>query len=274
PLDFIKVFLNTGKNDYGASPHSHWHYITYGFSDLHGDGRVHDFSGRGQPSGYGFELTFRLKKEEDEKNPPYWPVMLLNDLSLYVFNTDTALSAFDHIPWYESLDEVTKYKPTNPDIIPCPSNSAINHMIIVQEPQIPDLDTPNGTVHFLQVVGVLSEEFRYARSWKACGIIGELLKHPQVGPLMLTDMRRKVSVFDLNPRLVVDILKRIESEGSVLGRVITHISWREIKEEDDTGLAKDVENLKIDDTHEYYNMKSVHLEFDASSGELLPLMVK
>lgn len=61
PLDYISMYANAGQPESGVSPH--WHYVTFGLSDLHGDGRVHDFSGVDGPSGYGFELTFRLKRE-------------------------------------------------------------------------------------------------------------------------------------------------------------------------------------------------------------------
>lgn len=39
------------------------------------------------PSGFGFELTFRLKKMEEEQSPPMWPTTLLNKLAAYVFHT-------------------------------------------------------------------------------------------------------------------------------------------------------------------------------------------
>lgn len=39
------------------------------------------------PSGYGFELTFRLKREPGETNPPTWPATLMQALARYVFQT-------------------------------------------------------------------------------------------------------------------------------------------------------------------------------------------
>ena len=41
PLDYISMYSNSGDPDRGVPPH--WHYVTYGFSDLHGDGRVHPY---------------------------------------------------------------------------------------------------------------------------------------------------------------------------------------------------------------------------------------
>ena len=39
------------------------------------------------PSGFGFELTFRLKKQAGESSPPSWPAELLQCLARYVFQT-------------------------------------------------------------------------------------------------------------------------------------------------------------------------------------------
>lgn len=39
------------------------------------------------PSGFGFELTFRLKREPGETNPPTWPATLMQALARYVFQT-------------------------------------------------------------------------------------------------------------------------------------------------------------------------------------------
>ena len=45
------------------------------------------YTGRGGLSGFGFELTFRLKKAEADTAPPMWPTTLLNKLAAYVFHT-------------------------------------------------------------------------------------------------------------------------------------------------------------------------------------------
>ncbi len=38
-------------------------------------------------SGFGFELTLRLKKEPGSTTPPTWPTVLMNSLARYVFRT-------------------------------------------------------------------------------------------------------------------------------------------------------------------------------------------
>jgi len=38
-------------------------------------------------SGFGFELTFRLRREPGETAPPTWPATLLQALARYVFQS-------------------------------------------------------------------------------------------------------------------------------------------------------------------------------------------
>lgn len=61
--------------------------FSFGCSDLHGDGRVHEQTGPEGPSGFGFELTMRLKREEGEKSPPTWPAAIMQALAKYVFQS-------------------------------------------------------------------------------------------------------------------------------------------------------------------------------------------
>ncbi len=40
PLDYISMYSNPGNPEHNVP--AHWHYISFGLSDLHGDGRVHE----------------------------------------------------------------------------------------------------------------------------------------------------------------------------------------------------------------------------------------
>lgn len=81
------MYSNAGN--LGIHVPAHWHYVSFGLSDLHGDGRVHDvpLGAPQNPSGFGFELTFRLKREPGETAPPTWPATLMQALAKYVFNS-------------------------------------------------------------------------------------------------------------------------------------------------------------------------------------------
>ncbi|CAH2215972.1 jg10270 [Pararge aegeria aegeria] len=133
PLDYISMYWNPGKPDENIP--SHWHYVSFGLSDLHGDGRVHP-----EPdpiercSGYGLELTFRLASEARE--PPLWPAALLQQLARYIFTTGNKFCAGDHVSWHAALDG---------------SESRVRHLLVADDPQLASADTPHGTVTFLQV---------------------------------------------------------------------------------------------------------------------------
>lgn len=57
------------------------------------------------PSGFGFELTFRIRRDPSEINPPTWPAHLLQSLARYVFYSQAQLMPGDHIPWPTALDK-------------------------------------------------------------------------------------------------------------------------------------------------------------------------
>ena len=46
------------------------------------------------PSGFGFELTFRLKRGPSESSPPTWPAELMQNLARYVFHSGMFTRSF------------------------------------------------------------------------------------------------------------------------------------------------------------------------------------
>lgn len=52
---------------------------------------MHEKKSENDKSGFGFELTFRLKREAGELNPPAWPARLMQALAKYVFCTGISL---------------------------------------------------------------------------------------------------------------------------------------------------------------------------------------
>ncbi|XP_064600210.1 suppressor of fused homolog [Liolophura sinensis] len=238
PLDYISMYANPGDTDRGIPPH--WHYISFGLSDLHGDGRVHDphyrgSSGNEGPSGFGFELTFRLRREPNESNPPTWPAALMQALSRYVFQSDNTLCSGDHVSWHAPLDG---------------SESRVQHMLMTEDAQLQPVLSPFGTVTFVQIVGVCEEELKAAQHWNGPGVI-ELLRSTPVagGPWLITDMRRGETIFETDPSLQERVDSGIEQEGSNLSGVSSRCSWEETGDSDNLhpGLhEEDKENKFID----------------------------
>ncbi|KAK3611658.1 hypothetical protein CHS0354_012028 [Potamilus streckersoni] len=227
PLDYISMYANLGEPDRGIPPH--WHYISFGLSDLHGDGRVHESNGTDGPSGFGFELTFRLKREPGETNPPTWPATLMQALARYVFQTDNAIYAGDHVPWHMPLDG---------------SESRIQHMLMAEDAQLLPITTPFGFVNFVQIVGVCAEELNAAQHWNGPGVIELIRTIPSAGgPWLISDMRRGETIFEIDPSLQEKVDRGIEVEGSNLSGVNSRCSWEEPGEgEHDNYYEDDKEN--------------------------------
>ncbi|XP_041368591.1 suppressor of fused homolog [Gigantopelta aegis] len=228
PLDYISMYSNPGDDQRNIPPH--WHYISFGLSDLHGDGRVHESSNNNDgPSGFGFELTFRLRREPGETNPPTWPAALMQSLARYVFQSENVLCSGDHVSWHTPLDG---------------SESRVQHMLMTEDVQLQPITTSFGVVNFVQIVGVCSEELKAAQHWNGPGVI-ELLRSKAVagGAWLVTDMRRGETVFEMDPTLQDRVDHGIETEGSNLSGVSSKCSWEELgdPERDD-----DKENRYID----------------------------
>lgn len=211
PLDYVSMYSNPGDEEKGIPPH--WHYISFGLSDLHGDGRVHEISGSDTPSGFGFELTFRLKREAEETAPPTWPAAIMQALAKYVFQSENILCAGDHVSWHCPLDN---------------SESRIQHMLMTEDPQLGTVMTPFGPVNFVQIVGVCGEELMAAQRWNGPGVI-DLMKNIEGAgsPWLVTDMRRGESMFDLDLNVQEAVDKGIEVDGSNLSGVSARCTWSE-----------------------------------------------
>ncbi|XP_005099431.1 suppressor of fused homolog isoform X2 [Aplysia californica] len=211
PLDYISMYANPGDPDRNIPPH--WHYISFGLSDLHGDCRLYELGCSDGPSGFGFELTFRLKREPGESNPPTWPAALMQALARYVFQSENVLCSGDHVSWHTPLDG---------------SESRIQHMLMTEDTQLQPTSSVLGMVNFIQIVGVCGEELKAAQRWNGPGIIELLRCKPSAGgPWLVTDMRRGETIFELDPQLKERVDQGIEQEGSNLSGVSAWCSWDE-----------------------------------------------
>ncbi|XP_015203321.2 suppressor of fused homolog isoform X3 [Lepisosteus oculatus] len=222
PLDYISMYRNVGCP--AQNIQEHWHYISFGLSDLYGDNRVHEFTGQDGASGFGFELTFRLKREAGETAPPTWPAELMQGLARYVFQSENTFCSGDHVSWHSPLDN---------------SESRIQHMLLTEDPQLQPVQTPFGVITFLQIVGVCTEELQAAQQWNGQGIL-DLLRGVSVagGPWLITDMRRGETIFDIDPHLQERVDKGIETDGSNLSGVSAKCAWDDLsrppEDEDDS----------------------------------------
>lgn len=167
PLDGISAYRR-------AAPRPHWHVVTYGFSDLY-DKETAD----PERSGYGFELSFRLADDAlatagDEAEPPGWVIGFLQNLARYVFGSGNVFEAghYMHLNGPIALGHDT----------------AIHSIAFARDPELPPIDTPNGRVEFLQVVGITLDEEQAFKRWTTLRALDVLA--PSL-PLFVTDLERR-----------------------------------------------------------------------------------
>uniref|UniRef100_A0A8C2QAH0 Suppressor of fused homolog n=1 Tax=Cyprinus carpio TaxID=7962 RepID=A0A8C2QAH0_CYPCA len=217
PLDYISMYRNVGCP--GQDVPEHWHYVSLGL--------ISAFDGLNFSCtlGFGFELTFRLKREAGETAPPTWPAELMQGLARYVFQSENTFCSGDHISWHSPLDN---------------SESRIQHMLLTEDPQMQPVQTPFGHISFLQIVGVCTEELQAAQQWNGQGIL-DLLRgvHIAGGPWLITDMRRGETIFEIDPHLQQErVDKGIETDGSNLSGVSAKCAWDDLsrppEDEDDS----------------------------------------
>lgn len=159
PLEGISVYYN---NEY-------YHYITYGLTELH-----KKESENKEYSGWGFELTFKLKVTETKNEIPKWPIELLQNIAKVVYERELVLQAFHTLS--------NPPKPTD-------SDSELDGILLVKDTELPDLNTEFGKVEFLQLFGLTADEY--------FDIIDKIIDRREfiqqeklVNPFLVTDLNR------------------------------------------------------------------------------------
>ncbi len=199
PLEMVSVYER-------EDPLPHWHFITYGFSDLY------EKSMKNTPvSGYGFELTFRLIKKVNETEPPEWVITFLQDLARHVFETG---SRFDNGFFLGTTTKINFNR-----------NNNLSTIVFTYDPELKPINTPNGIVVFLEVVGITEEEKISMISWNNAKFLETLREKI---PLFITDVERESVLKDPNVKSKIE--KGISIDGSSTETLmISTLIWREEK---------------------------------------------
>lgn len=186
PLDGVSVYWN-------QAPRPHWHFVTYGFSEL--------FAKQSDDpalSGFGFELTFRLAAGPEATagdRPPTWPMSLLQNLARYVFQTGNVFEPGHYMNANGpiALDHATE----------------LAHLAFMRDPQLPPRATPNGALQFLQVIGLVDAEMAAIKRWSTDGVMQVL---ESAMPLWITDLARGSLLAD--PALAAQVEAGSRRDGS------------------------------------------------------------
>jgi len=157
-----------GVSAYRSDDPACWHYITFGFSELYTK-----TSSNAEESGWGFELSFRLKREIGETEPPLWPVMMLQNLARYVFKSRSPFDDGHYLAWGRPI---TSLVPTR-----------LEATLFRDDPVLRQIDTPNGKLKFLSAIGITQDEHDLVAAQGAEKLLPLLLR---ANPLAVVDANR------------------------------------------------------------------------------------
>jgi hypothetical protein len=195
PLNGISVYKN-------SAPRPHWHFVTYGLSELFDKETENPAI-----SGYGFELTFRLACAPDEEEPPAWAMNFLQNLARYVFKTGNVFDVGHHMG-------------LNGPIM-LGSDTLIEAILFARDPKLPSIDTPNGSLKFLQVVGITLDELDAVKDWDSEKFLGMMADFQ---PLLLTGLERRSLLEDA--RFAEAVRLGAERDGSSMwGLFPSQLKW-------------------------------------------------
>jgi len=195
PLDGISAYIS-------ETPVPHWHFVTYGFSELY-----EKESENTEHSGYGFELTFRLVRSEDEEEPPAWALNLLQNMGRYVFGSGNVFRSGDYLD-------------ANGPIC-LGADTLLTALAFTFDPELPAVETPNGHLQFIQMVGITSDELEAMQTWNTLGVLESGLA--QI-PGYVTDLSRD-SLLQV-PAIADAVERGIELDGSNTGFLfVDQLSW-------------------------------------------------
>ena len=173
-----------------SEPVPHWHFVTYGFTDLH-----HKETDDPEESGYGFELTLRIARAADDHEPPTWALNFLQNLGRYVFNSGNAFAPGHKMGLNGpiALDHDTR----------------ITAICFADDPELGEIESPFGAARFVQVVGITDDEYRLIQEWTTTGLVDILRKKL---PVLVTDLGRASVLSD--PEIAREVEQRVATEGS------------------------------------------------------------
>ncbi|PSJ42094.1 suppressor of fused domain protein [Allosphingosinicella deserti] len=195
PLDGISAWKRT-------APVPHWHFVSYGLSELY-----QKDSEDPEVSGWGFELTFRLTCDAADEEPPAWAFSLLQNLARYVFQSGNLLRDGE---WMNINGPIA-----------LETDTQLQALAFVADPELPAIATPNGRVDFIQIVGLTLEEMEAGKQWQTRGLLDALLPHM---PLWTTDLSRASLLERPDVRDLVEAGKA--RDGSALGMLfVPALSW-------------------------------------------------
>lgn len=160
----------------------HRHIVSYGMSELY----FNPESAQEEFSKWGFEFTFRITPCADDEpyneaeHEPVWAIGLMNNLARYVFESGNCFEAYHFIPTNGPIRAETE--------------TALVGLAFAPDPKLPEMETPNGKVQFLQMVGLTQQELDWLWQEPKTYRCKELIEKMRAdNPLLITDLSRTKS---------------------------------------------------------------------------------
>ncbi len=148
------------------------HIVTYGMTELYADEKAFG----GEYSRWGYEMTLKLKADSAEEC--MWALNMLSNLARYTYTSER---------WFEPFECIHGGTPLHVG-----TDSKITSLITVADTSAQSLNTLNGKVDFIQLVGITEEEYQaIQQDTENIHKLIELMK--QDNPDLATDMNRTKS---------------------------------------------------------------------------------
>lgn len=156
------------RSDEGSA---HWHAVTFGLSEL-----FEKESDNEQLSGHGFEFTLRVPRVDGQDGTAI-VTRLLEPLGQYVVKTGNSFAHGQRIPM--------NFQASMPD-------TQLAGLAICLDPELGSIETVNGRVSFLQVVGITKDELGRCREASAANDSSDCLFQAlkTQSPMLVMDFER------------------------------------------------------------------------------------
>jgi len=149
------------------------HIVTYGYSELY----VNEEAFGGEWSGWGYEMTIKLKEESIEDC--LWAINMFANLARYTYMQDR---------YFEPMQFIAG----NGKSIRLEVESAITALLVVNDTEVVSIDTVHGKVDFFQLVGITQRELELLKEdYSLTPKLVEIMKKDN--PYLITDLKRKKS---------------------------------------------------------------------------------
>jgi len=163
-LDGCSIFSN---------PSGYMHLVTYGMSSLYAGEEAFG----GEFSGWGYEMTMKLKEEDPGKC--LWAIDMMSNLARYTFRSNRFF-------------ENEQFIQGNGSPIHVGAESQITALLTVNDTTAQTQDTVHGKLEFIQLVGITESELAALKD--DAGNVKILIeKMKKDNPELITDMNRDFS---------------------------------------------------------------------------------